>query len=143
YGSSGGLNRPGALRLVIVTPHIESIRTEFAVAFSDWHQEKYGQPVDIDYRLLGGASDIVRYFETSKQALFEKQGTYRIDIAWGGGDVLFNRLKSIDVLEPIRLPDSVMRYAFPKPTLEGVPLYDVKGHTWYGTCLASFGICYN
>ena len=36
-----------------------------------------------------------------------------------------------------------MRDAFPKPTLNGINLYDVKDHMWFGTALASFGICYN
>ena len=40
--------------LVIITPHQEGIRREFAEAFSAWHQKHFGQPVFIDYRNFGG-----------------------------------------------------------------------------------------
>src|SRR5205823_3865208 len=83
YGSSEQ-NHRGALRLVIVTPHVESIRDEFAHAFSDWHEKHFGQPVNFDYRLIGGASEIVRFFDMSKSSLYDRQGTFRIDLVWGG-----------------------------------------------------------
>src|SRR5207237_9968956 len=93
YGTAGrnASASPDALQLVIVTPHVESIRREFADAFSKWHQQRFGQPVFVDYRLLGGANEIVRFFESSKATLFEKQGTFGIDLAWGGGDFLFDK----------------------------------------------------
>jgi ABC-type Fe3+ transport system substrate-binding protein len=139
----GPAEQPDALQLVIVTPNVESIRREFADAFSAWHQAHFNRPVHLDYRLIGGASDIVRYFESSKASLLEQQGTFRIDIAWGGGDVLFNRLKRSGILESVRLPDDVIRFAFPRPSLNGVMLLDAAQGTWYGTALSSFGICYN
>ena len=46
-----------AEKLVIVSPHWEGLRYEFARAFSDWHQEKYGTPVEVDWRDLGGSSE--------------------------------------------------------------------------------------
>ena len=56
---------PGAggepLKLVIVTPHVEGIRREFADAFSAWHAAHYGRPVNIDWRNYGGAAQIVRH----------------------------------------------------------------------------------
>ena len=52
-----------ALPLIVVTPHDEGIRREFADAFSRWHQQKYGQPVAVDYRTYGGTSAIVQFFE--------------------------------------------------------------------------------
>ena len=47
-------------RLVIVTPHNESIRHEFDLAFKRWYRDAYNQNVDIDWRSPGGTSDIVR-----------------------------------------------------------------------------------
>jgi iron(III) transport system substrate-binding protein len=141
---SSALAPRDALQLVVVTPNVESIRREFGEAFSAWHQQKYGQAVFVDYRMLGGASDIVRFFETSRDAMFAKQGTFGIDVAWGGGDFLFDkRLKRAGVLEPIKLPDELLRYALPRPQLGGVDLYDAKDGTWYGASLSSFGICFN
>jgi hypothetical protein len=75
--------RPGdAVRVVIVSPHVESIRREFAQAFDEWHREKYGQAAIVDYRNYGGATDIRKFFDASR-AVFEKQGTYKIDLVRG------------------------------------------------------------
>src|SRR5438067_1079129 len=57
-----------APRLVVVTPHNQDIRREFARAFSQWHQSHYGTPVQIDYRMPGGANDIKRVLETTYRA---------------------------------------------------------------------------
>jgi iron(III) transport system substrate-binding protein len=135
-----------ALRLVVLTANAEPIRTEFADAFSRWHQEKFGQPVFVDYRIYGGASDIARYFESARRTLYQTLGTYQIDIAWGGGDDLFARqLSEPGHLAGVRLPDDVMRRAFAQPTIGGLPLYDQKNDPprWFGTALSSFGIVYN
>jgi ABC-type Fe3+ transport system substrate-binding protein len=135
-----------ALRLVVLTANAEPIRTEFADAFSRWHQEKFGRPVFVDYRIYGGASDIVRYFESARRTLYESLGTYQVDLVWGGGDDLFARqLSEPGHLEGVRFPDAVMRRAFAEKTIGGLPLYDQKNDPprWFGTALSSFGIVYN
>ena len=55
----------GDPELVVVTPHNEAIRFEFAQGFSHWHQQHYGKPVKIDWRALGGTIEIMRYLEAS------------------------------------------------------------------------------
>lgn len=47
--------------LVVVSPHIASIRDEFAIGFSNWHFKKYNKPVKIDWRSIGGTTEIMRY----------------------------------------------------------------------------------
>ena len=47
--------------LVIVSPHNEAIREEFGHAFSAWHATHYGRPVRIDWRVIGGTTEIMRY----------------------------------------------------------------------------------
>ncbi|HEY1629223.1 MAG TPA: extracellular solute-binding protein [Tepidisphaeraceae bacterium] len=133
-----------ALPLVIVTPNVEGIRREFAEAFSRWHQKKYGQPVAIDYRNYGGTSAIVKFFE-AQRSLYDKIGTYKIDLVWGGGDFLFEtQLKGEGFLQGVDLGSDFMRDVFPQPTLAGLPLYDVGSPPqWFGAALSSFGICYN
>jgi len=37
--------------LVVVTPNAESIRSEFADAFSAWHEKRFGKRVFVDYRI--------------------------------------------------------------------------------------------
>ena len=40
--------------LVVVSPHIASIRDAFAEGFSEWHHVRHGAPVRIDWRKIGG-----------------------------------------------------------------------------------------
>ncbi|NLB68198.1 MAG: extracellular solute-binding protein [Lentisphaerae bacterium] len=47
--------------LVIVSPHIAVIRDEFEQGFSKWHENKYGTPVKVDWRAIGGTTEIMRY----------------------------------------------------------------------------------
>lgn len=56
--------------LVILSPHNEAIRYEFARAFSAWHEERYGEPVKVDWRVIGGTSEIMRYLEAEYVAAF-------------------------------------------------------------------------
>jgi iron(III) transport system substrate-binding protein len=51
----------GDPELIIVTPQNDAIRQEFGHAFSDWHQKRYGKPVRIDWRIIGGTTEIMRY----------------------------------------------------------------------------------
>src|SRR5688500_6321062 len=132
-----------ALKLVVVTPHVEGIRRELGDAFSEWHQRSLVKPVSVDWRLMG-ASSIVKYFDASRLT-FDALGTYGEDLVWGGGDALFeDQLKKGGHLQPVTLPPDVMARAFAVPDLGGLPLYD-KGSPpqWFGTALSSFGIAYN
>lgn len=135
---------PSVPAVVIVTPHVESIRREFAQAFSEWHKREYGTPVRVDYRNYGGASSIVQFFNASKP-MFEQQGTYKVDLVWGGGDFLFDtQLKKPGYLEPAGLEEAFLKEVYPEPELGGLALYDrSKEPEWFGTALSSFGIAYN
>jgi ABC-type Fe3+ transport system substrate-binding protein len=132
------------LHLVIITAHAEQIRREFADAFSDWHRQRFGQGVQIDYLAFGG-NDITRYFQASRDTLYAKLNTYNIDLAWGGGDFLFdNDLKKLGVLEPLTLDPAILGAAYRQPDLAGLPLLDrANPPMWFGTALSSFGIIYN
>lgn len=67
--------RSGDPVLVIISPHNEAIRNEFGRAFSAWHKLNYGHPVRIDWRVLGGTSDIMRYLEGAFQQSFRAYWT--------------------------------------------------------------------
>lgn len=60
----------GDPELIVVTPHNEAIRFEFGMAFSRWHRSHYGKPVKIDWRVLGGTTEIMRYLEASYTASY-------------------------------------------------------------------------
>lgn len=57
--------------LVIITPHNEAIRFEFGRGFARWYQDKTGRSVAIDWRMVGGTSDIARFLEGEYTAAFE------------------------------------------------------------------------
>lgn len=68
-------------RLVIITPHSDSIKTETGDAFRKYYKEKYGKDIIVDFRAPGGTSDIVRFIADRYKIEFrdycEKNG-----IAW-------------------------------------------------------------
>lgn len=57
-------------RLVIITPHVETLRYEIEHGFSRWMQEKHGRRVVIDWRVPGGTSDIVKVVTSEYTAAF-------------------------------------------------------------------------
>lgn len=84
--------RAGDPVLIAITPHNEAIRYEFGQAFSAWHQQHHGQPVKIDWRIIGGTTEIMRYLEAEALASFrawwQAQGrTWPV----GAGDVVLDR----------------------------------------------------
>jgi iron(III) transport system substrate-binding protein len=49
--------------LVIVTPHNEAIRYEFGEGFREWYHARTGRTVAIDWRVIGGTSEIARFLD--------------------------------------------------------------------------------
>jgi ABC-type Fe3+ transport system substrate-binding protein len=78
--------------LVVVSPHIAAIRDEFAEAFSAWHRSRFGKPVRIDWRAIGGTTEIMRYlsaeYATAFRAAWRHAGHEWPD---GGADAIFDR----------------------------------------------------
>ncbi|MBM4156074.1 MAG: extracellular solute-binding protein [Lentisphaerae bacterium] len=71
---------PGAERatLTVITPHNDAIRREFGRAFSAWHAERHGAPVDVRWIVIGGTTEISRYLEAqyteAARAWWKQQG---------------------------------------------------------------------
>lgn len=61
---------PGTPSVIIVSPHNESIRYEFGRGFREWYRKKTGKDVAVDWRVLGGTSEIARYLEGEYTAAF-------------------------------------------------------------------------
>ncbi len=101
--------RAGDPVLVIISPHDEAIRYEFAQAFSRWHREQYGQPVKVDWRAIGGTSEISRYlaaaFTSAARAWWTGQGR---DWPAGAAEVLLDR--KFDTKTPPADPAAVPRW---------------------------------
>lgn len=68
--------------LVIITPHNEAIRYEFARGFRDWYRARTGRSVGIDWRMVGGTSDIARFLEGEYVAAFEHHWTRTLRKPW-------------------------------------------------------------
>jgi iron(III) transport system substrate-binding protein len=68
--------------LVIITPHNEAIRREFGTAFQRWYREKTGRTVAVDWRVIGGTSDILRYLDGEYTTAFEHHWTSTLRRPW-------------------------------------------------------------
>jgi ABC-type Fe3+ transport system substrate-binding protein len=84
--------RPGDPVVVVITPHNEAIRYEFGRGFSEWHRERFGRPVKVDWRTIGGTTEIMRYlageYVSSVRAWRSANGQ-----RWpqGGADAIFRK----------------------------------------------------
>jgi len=69
--------------LVIVTPHNEAIRFEFARAFARHYRAATGRSVRIDWRTPGGTSEIARYLASEYLAAFRLHWERDLHRTWG------------------------------------------------------------
>lgn len=95
--------REGDPVLVVITPMNEAIRHEYALAFSRWHAQRHGAPVKVDWRNIGGSTEISRYLTSEFTASFRSWWTGR-GKPWrsDGGAIILNRS-----FKPDQKPDGV------------------------------------
>ena len=78
--------RPAAGRadetLVIITPHNEAIRYEFGLAFQRWYKQQTGRSVFVDWRVIGGTTEITRYLDGEYTASFQNLWTHGLKRPW-------------------------------------------------------------
>ena len=68
--------------LVIITPHNEATRSEFAAAFEKWYRARTGRSVFIDWRVIGGTSEIVRFVRSEYTTSFEVYWKQKLGREW-------------------------------------------------------------
>ncbi|MBX3751420.1 MAG: extracellular solute-binding protein [Opitutaceae bacterium] len=68
--------------LVIITPHNEAIRHEYGVGFRQWYKERTGRSVFIDWRVIGGTSEIARFLESEYVASFQNHWVRKLGRPW-------------------------------------------------------------
>jgi iron(III) transport system substrate-binding protein len=68
--------------LVIITPHNEAIRHEFELGFMDWYKARTGRTVFVDWRMIGGTSEIARYLEGEYVASFRNLWRGKMGRPW-------------------------------------------------------------
>jgi ABC-type Fe3+ transport system substrate-binding protein len=71
-----------AQTLVVITPHNEAIRAEYSRGFRDWYFARTGQHVAIDWRVIGGTSEITRFIESEYLASFQRYWTQQLGRPW-------------------------------------------------------------
>ena len=124
-------------QLIIISPHPESIETEFGNNFEKWYEAQTGRPVETDWRDVGGTSSNYRFIESEFERVPDGIG---IDIFFGGGTDSYLRLAEMDLLTSYKLPDAQLKQI--PQAYHGIPVYDSK-YRWYGAALSSFGIMFN
>ncbi|TVQ63951.1 MAG: extracellular solute-binding protein [Phycisphaerales bacterium] len=134
-----------ARRLVVVTPHVQQIRDEFAFAFNDWHQRHYNEPVVIDFRTPGGTSEIIRLLQSQYEAavrngqfrvepdgsVFMQAGTIPFDLMFGGGSYDHGRLVSAGPRVRATGPDGAATET-PVPMSAPAGFNEEQLDDWYG-----------
>lgn len=73
---------PAGATLVIITPHNEAIRHEFGLGFQQWYKAQTGRTVVVDWRVIGGTSEIARYLDGAYTASFQNYWTHTLKRAW-------------------------------------------------------------
>ena len=68
--------------VVVITPHNEALRTEFGRGFQKWYQAKTGRTVSVDWRVIGGTSEITRYLEGEYVAAYRNRWTGELHHEW-------------------------------------------------------------
>lgn len=68
--------------VVIITPHNEAIRQEYAQGFQDWYRAKTGKTVTIDWRVIGGTSEIARFLESEYVSSFQNHWMRKLGKPW-------------------------------------------------------------
>jgi iron(III) transport system substrate-binding protein len=68
--------------VVVVTPHNEAIRHEYGLGFAAWYRARTGRTVAVDWRVLGGTSDIARLLQGQYAASFRNYWEGRLRRTW-------------------------------------------------------------
>ncbi|MCS6859270.1 MAG: extracellular solute-binding protein [Abditibacteriales bacterium] len=126
-----------AEKIVLLSPHWEGIRKEYREAFRQWHKAQYGTEVDLDFLIMGGTSEIMKFIG---DRFAKHPDGIGVDVFWGGGIAPYMTLAQQGLLEPYKVPDAILS-KIPKD-YGGMPMYDAE-YRWYGSAMSGFGIIYN
>lgn len=69
-------------RIVIITPHNESIRREFGLAFARHWKQRTGEVLYVDWRVPGGTSEISMFLRSEYAAAFQRHWTHDLTQEW-------------------------------------------------------------
>ncbi|MFK7872158.1 MAG: ABC transporter substrate-binding protein [Oligoflexales bacterium] len=124
-------------RLVIISPHRQSIQREVVPQFEAHYLKTYGHEIEVEWIDQGGTTDDLRFI---KSRFSQSPKTAHMDIFWGGGELPFRDLKELGLLQSVKLSEAVTKNI--PNDCQGIPLKDVD-NTWHGISLSTFGLFYN
>jgi iron(III) transport system substrate-binding protein len=134
-------------RLVILSPHNETIRQEFGEAFAAYWKKSTGRSIYIDWRTPGGTSEIRMVLDAGFKAAEETgRSGIGVDVFFGGGEPDFSSQARKGRLMPLRVFETqpqLFREGGPVPETFTGERYFPADHVWVATCMSQFGICYN
>ena len=108
---------PSPVTLTIISPHPDTIKTEYGGAFSTYYQNLTGQPVNIKWIDVGGTTNDVNYIQSNFAATPNGIG---IDLFFGGGVDPFVALADQGLLVPYQIEKPANLTQIPA-TLGGIP----------------------
>jgi ABC-type Fe3+ transport system substrate-binding protein len=132
---AGGCHKKPQADLVLVSPHPKTVQDEFERAFRNWHKAKYGSDVTLEWRDLGGGSNVTKNLINQ----YATSPTSGVDINFGGGVPDHQKLAEQGIDVPLDLPADVTSQI---ADITGVPQRDPQGR-WCGAAASCFGILYN
>lgn len=124
-------------RVIIITPHVDAIRNEFARGFAEWHLKHFSEAAGVEWRNVGGTADSVRFIQSEFSRKPEGIG---IDCLFGGGMEPYLLLDDKKLLQAHQPPPQIIN-AIPQSVL-GMDAYDPE-FAWFGAAFSSFGILQN
>ena len=142
--------------VIVVTAATEPMRVELGAAFARWHESRFGRPARVIWSTPGGVVEIRRALVAAWESRL-RQGLPvggDADVLLGGGSFEFESLRrpvrvvvngeerASTVLEPVPLPESLIRACYASDEIGGQRLFDPEGW-WYGVALSTFGIVWN
>ncbi len=124
-------------KIVLISPHNESITNEFTWAFEVDYALSHGRRAKVEWRDVGGGgTGIVRYLRN----VYDRTDTSGIDIIWGGGQVEFQKLAAEGLLTPMDLSAETLKNI--PATFGGIEMRGAK-NLWCGSAVSGFGFIYN
>lgn len=143
-------------RVIIITPHNEQIRYEFAQGFSNWYKKEFGEDAVVVWSVPGGTSEIRRMLQSQYAHALEsgKNIGGEADLVFGGGSYEHGVLKeeitkkvngeelTTTISVPAMIDQQFLDEVYGENVIGDKTVYDPEGY-WHGLALSGFGIVYN
>lgn len=123
--------------VIILTPHVDAIRTEFADGFSRWYRRRFERPARVEWRNVGGSSDALRFVRSEFK---NKPDGIGLDLLFGGGQEPYLVLADEKLAAAYRPAPGILA-GIPASVL-GAEVYD-PSFQWFAAAVSSFGILQN